>query len=199
MTDTEQRFALSMRQADDDEPGLIRERDGTVWLVNPDGTRTQLGGESGGSQPLHGWHAYWDAFPGSWTITSELGWNTNTYEPTAVDFDTDGFADAGSLPFFAPKIPVGLGGLYKGLLTAQYIQGATGGYVSGNIGSGIGFNAAPCLFDDGTAMIYSLGDVAVLNDGANDWDFANVLNFSVHDVMILRVDFWGIRLGPLPA
>lgn len=51
MSDTEQRFGLTMGGVDRDEPGLVRERDGTVWLVNPDGTRTQLPG-NGGSQAV---------------------------------------------------------------------------------------------------------------------------------------------------
>lgn len=42
------RFATKFRSADTDDPGLVMEDDGTVWLVNPDGTRTQLpGGGSG--------------------------------------------------------------------------------------------------------------------------------------------------------
>lgn len=46
----EQRFQTGFIEAESDLPGLVRELDGTVWLVNPDGSRTKLpgGGGSGG-------------------------------------------------------------------------------------------------------------------------------------------------------
>lgn len=44
----ERRFQTGFRTVDRDDPGLIQEDDGTVWLVNPDGTRTQLPGGGGG-------------------------------------------------------------------------------------------------------------------------------------------------------
>ncbi len=40
----ERRFATSFRGTDDSAPGLILKDDGTVWLVNPDGSETQLPG-----------------------------------------------------------------------------------------------------------------------------------------------------------
>jgi hypothetical protein len=48
MSNTEQRFQLGMREADESEPGLVREVDGTVWVVAPDGTRFQLTENNGG-------------------------------------------------------------------------------------------------------------------------------------------------------
>lgn len=48
-----QQFLKSFRQTDDMEPGLIQKADGTVWLVNPDGSETQLTG-SGGEITLDG-------------------------------------------------------------------------------------------------------------------------------------------------
>lgn len=50
----ERRFLTGPRQADTDFPGLIEEEDGTVWLVNPDGTRTQLPGAGGGGSTPSG-------------------------------------------------------------------------------------------------------------------------------------------------
>jgi len=43
----ERRFATSFRGVDDSSPGLIQKDDGTVWLVNPDGSETQLPGGAG--------------------------------------------------------------------------------------------------------------------------------------------------------
>jgi hypothetical protein len=39
----ERRFALEFREADRDEPGLVLEDDGTIWLVSPGGSRALLG------------------------------------------------------------------------------------------------------------------------------------------------------------
>ena len=46
MTD-ERRFQTAFRVADTGLPGLIQKDDGTVWLVNPDGSETQLPGGAG--------------------------------------------------------------------------------------------------------------------------------------------------------
>lgn len=47
----EQRFLTGFREVSEGEPGIVQEDDGTCWLVNPDGSRTQLpgGGGSGGT------------------------------------------------------------------------------------------------------------------------------------------------------
>lgn len=42
------RFLTGYRGRDTNEPGLVMKDDGTVWLVNPDGTRAQLLGSGGG-------------------------------------------------------------------------------------------------------------------------------------------------------
>jgi len=42
-----QQFLKSFRETDEMEPGLIQKADGTVWLVLPDGTETQLSGGTG--------------------------------------------------------------------------------------------------------------------------------------------------------
>lgn len=47
----ERRFATAFRGVDDSAPGLILKDDGTVWLVNPNGSETQLPGGAG-SPPL---------------------------------------------------------------------------------------------------------------------------------------------------
>lgn len=44
----ERRFLTGFRQVDTNSPGLVLEDDGTVWLVNPGGSRTQLPGGEGG-------------------------------------------------------------------------------------------------------------------------------------------------------
>ena len=44
---TERRFETAFKEVDKNEPGLIQEDDGTVWLVNPDGSRTELPGGGG--------------------------------------------------------------------------------------------------------------------------------------------------------
>lgn len=41
-----QQFLTSFRETDTPEPGLIRKNDGTVWLVNPDGTSFPIGPQS---------------------------------------------------------------------------------------------------------------------------------------------------------
>ncbi len=43
----ERRFTTSFRGTDDSTPGLILKDDGTVWLVNPDESETQLPGGGG--------------------------------------------------------------------------------------------------------------------------------------------------------
>lgn len=43
----ERRFQTGFRTVDKDTPGLVEEDDGTVWLVDPDGTRHQLPGGGG--------------------------------------------------------------------------------------------------------------------------------------------------------
>lgn len=48
MPSVELRFLTSQTKADTDQAGLVMELDGTVWLVNPDGTRTQLPGAGDG-------------------------------------------------------------------------------------------------------------------------------------------------------
>lgn len=48
MPPMERRFVTGFRQVDRDAPGLVLENDGTVWLVNPGGSRTQLPGGGGG-------------------------------------------------------------------------------------------------------------------------------------------------------
>jgi len=50
--DVELRFLTSQTKADTDQAGLVMELNGTVWLVNPDGTRTQLPGGEGGCEYL---------------------------------------------------------------------------------------------------------------------------------------------------
>ena len=51
-----QQFLKSFRETEEVEPGIIQKADGTVWLVNPDGTETQLpGGGGGGGLALTGW------------------------------------------------------------------------------------------------------------------------------------------------
>lgn len=42
------RFQTGFRAAASGEPGLVLHDDGTVWLVNPDSSETQLGGGGGG-------------------------------------------------------------------------------------------------------------------------------------------------------
>jgi len=39
-----QQFLKGNRETDEMEPGLIQKADATVWLVNPDGSETQIGG-----------------------------------------------------------------------------------------------------------------------------------------------------------
>lgn len=41
------RYLTGFFSADNHQPGLIQKPDGTVWLVNPDGSETQLGGGGG--------------------------------------------------------------------------------------------------------------------------------------------------------
>jgi len=53
-----QNFLKSFREDDTMEPGLIQKDDGTVWLVNPDGSETQLPGGSGGGLGI--WKTYVD-------------------------------------------------------------------------------------------------------------------------------------------
>lgn len=46
MSDTEIRFATTMREEDRDEPGLVLESDGTISVVKPGGARRLLAGAS---------------------------------------------------------------------------------------------------------------------------------------------------------
>lgn len=48
MPDVELRFLTAQTKADTALAGLVMELDGTVWLVNPDGTREQLPGAGDG-------------------------------------------------------------------------------------------------------------------------------------------------------
>lgn len=45
------RFLTGFRETDQMEPGLIQKPDGTVWLVNPDGSETQISGGGGTATP----------------------------------------------------------------------------------------------------------------------------------------------------
>lgn len=50
---SEQRYRLGYIEDESCEPGLVRALDGTVWLINPDCSRVQvLGGSGGGSGPV---------------------------------------------------------------------------------------------------------------------------------------------------
>lgn len=57
----ESRLIPNYREVSNDEPGLVLTDDGTIWLVNPDGTRIPLSGGGGGSFPTF----YQLAEPGS--------------------------------------------------------------------------------------------------------------------------------------
>lgn len=47
MTAVERRFLAGFRELDSGSAGLIQKDDGTIWLVNPDGSETQLPGGGG--------------------------------------------------------------------------------------------------------------------------------------------------------
>lgn len=65
------RFATKFRSADTNEPGLVMEDDGTVWLVNPGGSRTQLPGGGGGGPGTNIFEvAHFVETPGAGTYTA---------------------------------------------------------------------------------------------------------------------------------
>lgn len=94
-----------MGGVDRDEPGLVRERDGTVWLVNPDGTRMQLPG--GGGSQLHGCMYQLTGnqtnLSGGW----EIQWNSRIYDTD--QFVADDFFPGGDVL----NIRDGLDGIYQ--------------------------------------------------------------------------------------
>ena len=79
----ERRYGPGMAQTASDEPGLLMENDGSVWVVDTVGTRTMLPGSGSGS-------GAW--FNGSGAPAGGLGSNGDYY----LDDDTgDVYAKAG--------------------------------------------------------------------------------------------------------
>ena len=77
-----QQFLKSFRETEEVEPGIIQKADGTVWLVNPDGTETQLPGGGGGGQP--------DLLSRCREMTGEFGTFTVDVKDEVVDRVSEG-------------------------------------------------------------------------------------------------------------
>lgn len=197
----ESRFLVGSELADTDLPGLALQQDGTIDLIAPGGARSKLG--AGGDTALRGWHAHWFNF-GGWTVNSGVTghWDTNDFEPTGIDFDTDGYADPGEAPFFSPVVPDELGGLYLLQLQARITPSAEGGFASAQLvgSTTVGKDWMP-LLDPTLVTSGQLIQTVEFKDiagGSNDADIGIVTNWSANAFSITRVDYWGIRVGPLP-
>jgi hypothetical protein len=118
----ERRFSASFREADRDDPGLVMEDDGTIWLVNPDGTRAQLGG-SAGSVLVGAMVGFTQTFDGT---DSGVGGPGEDLIFGRV-YDTDDFFN-GVQPDYATEliIPEGLEGVYQ-LGAVLYVNQDPGG------------------------------------------------------------------------
>jgi hypothetical protein len=205
------RFLTGFRETETSQPGLELNEDGTVDLVNPDGSRTALAG-GGGSQTFHGWALDYDQ-----TLNSNQR-QFLAQDATALDLifnveviDTDGFhADANP----HVTIPVGLGGMYDLRLVI-----VTGGDAGTEIGSrfayfrrnGIAYDVVPGYWQQGQqdlipADVVSQGMIAVFAE-LNEGDTLNVEAFCInytHDILInfdpsFHQDtyFMGRYIGPL--
>lgn len=80
----ERRFQLGAKLADTDEPGLVLNDDGTVSLVDADGTRSDLGSGGGGG-----------SLPAQWTVDPDTGQLVIGFTDTgglnvAVEIDYEG-------------------------------------------------------------------------------------------------------------
>lgn len=81
---SEQRFVSYFREPDTDDPGLVLTQGGDVYLVNPDGTRTQLPGGGGG-----------DGLPRGWTQDASDPANVSTHG-ASLDFEGGGIGGGNS-------------------------------------------------------------------------------------------------------
>lgn len=85
----ERRVLLGFLQEETTQPGIVEELDGTMWLVNPDGSRTQLPGGGGGGC------AYFTCDTGTGTATVDA---PNAADVIAGVINLAAQADPGGVP-----------------------------------------------------------------------------------------------------
>jgi hypothetical protein len=123
------RFLTGFRETETSQPGLELNEDGTVDLVNPDGSRTTLPGSGGSSAVGFGVHLS--------AVGTIVDWDASTIPFDSVDWDTDSYWNATT---HEVTIPSGKTGLYLVVIGGQMEYG--GGPNTTHAGTELYFEAS---------------------------------------------------------
>ena len=174
----ERRFATSFRGVDDSSPGLIQKDDGTVWLVNPDGSETQLPGGAG-ALPI------WTNLIDGVTVTNGTVDVSNSYAYALTQaVDPDGEFQSVTSIWLRIIYGTYAGGGEAGTLTIELPDGSAAGsqnykantaevsgmWSTGGIGSWDAFGPATWASIDGSVVVagsptFDVGEILIAGMG----------------------------------